>query len=194
MCQSVHKPRQGFTLAELLIALAILGVIATFTIPKVLDASTNSKLTAVAKEAASMISGSYQSYKANATPQAATTAGVLTAYWNYTRVETVDTSVGYPAWEDGLDSCAAAATPCYEIHNGAYVQFNTTNTFGGTNATNALFYNVDPDGDKNGAGVVSFVLYYNGRLSTGHNLDPSFATGGTPITSYDPDPVWMTWN
>lgn len=40
-------PRQpgyfGFTLAELLIALGILGVIATFTIPKILSAQQDSK-------------------------------------------------------------------------------------------------------------------------------------------------------
>ncbi|MBL8031855.1 MAG: prepilin-type N-terminal cleavage/methylation domain-containing protein [Candidatus Doudnabacteria bacterium] len=42
---------KGFTLAELLIALVILGVIATFTIPKVLYANQNTKYNAIAKEA-----------------------------------------------------------------------------------------------------------------------------------------------
>jgi prepilin-type N-terminal cleavage/methylation domain-containing protein len=41
---------KGFTLAELLIALALLGIIASFTIPKVLESSTNAKYKAMAKE------------------------------------------------------------------------------------------------------------------------------------------------
>ena len=40
----------GFTLAELLIALGILGVIATFTIPKILTAQQDSKKWAIFKE------------------------------------------------------------------------------------------------------------------------------------------------
>jgi prepilin-type N-terminal cleavage/methylation domain-containing protein len=41
----------GFTLAELLIALAILGIIATFTIPKVLSSQNNAKRNALFREA-----------------------------------------------------------------------------------------------------------------------------------------------
>jgi len=44
------KYRVGFTLAELLIALAILGIIATFTIPKILSAQAEQKKRAILKE------------------------------------------------------------------------------------------------------------------------------------------------
>ncbi len=44
-----EKPFKGFTLAELLMALAILGVIATFTIPKILGAQQSSSSNAKAK-------------------------------------------------------------------------------------------------------------------------------------------------
>ena len=46
---------KGFTLAEVLLALAILGVIAVFTIPKVLISQQNSKKAAIMKEAISMM-------------------------------------------------------------------------------------------------------------------------------------------
>ena len=49
--------QRGFTLAELLIALGILGVIATFTIPKVLQTNQNAQWQATGKEAIAMISG-----------------------------------------------------------------------------------------------------------------------------------------
>jgi prepilin-type N-terminal cleavage/methylation domain-containing protein len=44
------KKAQGFTLAELLIALALLGVIAAFTIPKLLNATKNQEAQAKIKE------------------------------------------------------------------------------------------------------------------------------------------------
>lgn len=46
----------GFTLAELLISLAILGIIATFTIPKLLMNQRVSAYNASAKESAASIS------------------------------------------------------------------------------------------------------------------------------------------
>ena len=51
----------GFTLSELLIALAILGLIATFTIPKVLTSLGNNSKNSIFKETFSIISQvSYQ--------------------------------------------------------------------------------------------------------------------------------------
>jgi prepilin-type N-terminal cleavage/methylation domain-containing protein len=72
--------RKGFTLAELLIALALLGIIASFTIPKVLESSTNAKYKAMAKEAAGMISGAYQNLKLANGLSANTTTCDLTQY------------------------------------------------------------------------------------------------------------------
>lgn len=50
------KPQKAFTLAELLIALGILGVIATFTIPKVLQSQTDARFKVSAKEAVGVVS------------------------------------------------------------------------------------------------------------------------------------------
>ncbi len=51
-----NKGKIGFTLAELLIALAILGLIAIFTIPKLLNAQSNARNRAIFKEDFSAIS------------------------------------------------------------------------------------------------------------------------------------------
>ena len=51
--RSMRRP--GFTLAELLIALLILGVIATFTIPKVLQSQESSQQKSVFKETISVV-------------------------------------------------------------------------------------------------------------------------------------------
>lgn len=55
MSNKIKCSLYGFTLSELLIALAILGVIATFTIPKILVAQQEQKKLAVMKETISML-------------------------------------------------------------------------------------------------------------------------------------------
>ena len=52
----------GFTLAELLIALVILGIMATFTIPKVLQSQTNEKRIAISKETIALVYGAFHAY------------------------------------------------------------------------------------------------------------------------------------
>ena len=72
--KAMHHDR-GFTLAELLIALAILGVIATFAIPKVLNSQQDGKLNAIGKETAAALSEAYQVYRLNSTVTTACVAG-----------------------------------------------------------------------------------------------------------------------
>lgn len=184
---------KGFTLAELLIALAILGVIATFTIPKVLSSSSSSQNTAIAKEAASIVSGSFAAFDLEGDVSATTTAAQLTPFINYVRVDTSNTN------QSGLAENCVAATPCLMLHNGGTLQYVAAGNFNAdangsiTSGTDAILFNVDPDSDSASAGPVTFVLFSNGRLSTGQHAGTYSATAG--LTAVTTDPTYIaTWN
>jgi prepilin-type N-terminal cleavage/methylation domain-containing protein len=188
----IRRSKKGFTLAELLIALAILGVIATFTIPKILTSSANGQNTAIAKEAASMISAAYSTYTLNNTLTTGTTAGALTQYFNYV---TTDTATSYTAGASG-DSALAPCTAsliCLKLHNGGILQYSTAQNFGGTTSTAAITFALDPDG-LGTRGKIVFVQQYGGRTTT-NGQDASFTTSAAGVTTQATDPSYLTnWN
>ena len=190
--------KKGFTLAELLIALLILGVIATFTIPKVLQSQQNSKKNAAAKEAASMISGAYQAYKQNNTLTSAMKPADLTPYMNYVRIKTtgdIDTYSG----TNNFICTLASQDGCLILHSGGALGLYNY-TFNDTASTNAIPFMFDTntqwDGQVTGETKgVRFVLYYNGRLSTFGTMATNTCDSNSctnPVASRDP--VWLSWN
>lgn len=178
--------KKGFTLAELLISLAILGVIATFTIPKILSSSQSGQNTAVAKEAASMVSGAFSNYSLTSGIAAGTTAGAMTSYMNY--VGTTNTGT--------IGSLDCTKGVCLKLHNGGALEYDTGVTFNGTGAANGIYFNVDPDGSGS-ATAATFIQYANGRLTTYGAAGGAPTQGGTssgmaPITT---DPSYIAnWN
>ncbi len=192
----------GFTLAELLSALAILGVIATFTIPKVLNATQSGQYNAIAKEAGAFVSQAYSAYGMNNTIDENTTFLDLTPYLNYVREDTstlIDRS-----YNDGVPrDCSETNQTCVLLHNGAMFNYQPNIRFGGTNATNAIVFRIDPDAtyDSNPTGpakALTFVLYINGRLTSRNYALPSttYYTGGGPTTigpTSSSDPPWFEW-
>ena len=185
-----QKRFQGFTLAELLITLAILGVIATFTIPKILVAQQNSTNNAIAKEMAGMVVGAYQQYQS----QYSTTSGVgiedLTQFMNYIAF---DTSTLIDAKQNqGTSLCGSGtANYCLKLASGAMLRYGKSSTynFGGTSATNYVWFDVDPDGKvtdgtTNGPGKsIEFCMFYNNRLST-----------RDVVSGTNNDPPWFNWS
>ncbi|MEB3286156.1 MAG: prepilin-type N-terminal cleavage/methylation domain-containing protein [Vampirovibrionales bacterium] len=173
---------KGFTLAELLIALAILGVIATFTIPKVLTAQANSKNNAIAKEAATL-SGAFEAYKMdNPIDPATFYSADLTPYINYVKfyTGTIDDDSGVS------ETCAPGNnwyTHCLVLHNGAILILNDQHD-AAEETPDGIWSALDIDGSYNGEPSLWFVIYMNGRLST----NEVHTNGATP------DPPWFSWN
>ncbi|MEB3286155.1 MAG: type II secretion system protein [Vampirovibrionales bacterium] len=195
---------KGFTLAELLIALAILGVIATFTIPKVLLANQSQQYNALGKEAIGAISEAFQAYKLQNSISASFNPGNVTPYLNYVRVVTNGLLMDHrpPETSWACDS----ASPCYRLHNGGTLQLFTASCFGGTAQNNAVWFGFDPDsqysGTTNGPGkALHIALYANGRITTTVNLrsdtQVDWGCGGSPAPQtpvVNGDPSWFSWN
>lgn len=188
----------GFTLAELLIALAILGVIATFTIPKVIFAQQNQENSAAAKEALAMVAGAYQSYLLSGRASSSTTMGDFTQYMNYVKVETsgvMDDHVGYNASFD----CSTLL--CLRLHSGAVIYPLANNkSFGGTATTNAILIYYDPDGQRANTSSdvagksLAFFVYYNGAITSRAKMKPGTAdSSGTHSAVPTADPSWFSW-
>jgi prepilin-type N-terminal cleavage/methylation domain-containing protein len=193
----------GFTLAELLIALAILGIIATFTIPKVLQSQQDGRYKAIAKEAASAISGAYSAYQLQNTQTATTKAADLLPYMNYV---TLDTASSIDLDQTLTTISCSGTAPCAKLHNGAALMA-TDDCFRGTASTNAVFFILDPDGKvtdgtTNGPGKsLSLVLYSNGRLVSVDGVASStitdwFCNGNSEAEAANPTyiPTWFSWN
>ena len=196
MKQSYPK---GFTLAELLISLGILGVIAAFTLPKILLAQQNNTYNASAKEAAAMISGAYQAYQQTGALSSSTAPDDLTPYMNYLAVDTTSTIDLF--YENTTRDCNTGFN-CLKLHTGGTLLYYVGGSFGGSTSTRAIYFYFDPDGrvtdgTTNGPGKsVVFWLYYNGRITSYSNLLTGTLSGGGPPVNPDPsyDPPWFSWN
>lgn len=188
----------AFTLAELLIALAILGVISTFTIPKVLQSQQDGRYNSIAKEAAAAVSGAYQAYLKDYGPSVNTSFNNLSPYLSYVKMDTAGYLVDYYQTDTSANDCTGTRV-CLFLHNGAVLK-GTSQSFGNSASTNAIRFYVDPDAKYDPTGVgpgksVMFYLYYNGRLSTRGGITPNTCDTGT-CDNPNPtqDPPWFHWN
>lgn len=189
--------KKGFTLAELLISLSVLGVIATFTIPKILQAQQGSTFNAIGKEDASAVSGIYQIYVQNNGYSSGLSLNTLVSNLNYVKVDSTSLIDSYPG-QGSLD--CSSGWKCYRMHNGSIIAFDPGQTFGATDNLAITYFYVDPDGTYSGTTTgsgksVVFFLYYNQRMSTlGNAVAGSHdAFGVTYNPTPSKDPTWLTW-
>lgn len=207
MCR--QKRQSGFTLPELLITLTMLSVIATFTIPKVLNSQQEAKSKAIAKEAAGALSAAFMAYQQVNAISADTSLSDLTPYLNYVKVATngaIDMIYGVT----GSNPCDSSS-PCYVLANGAVIRDpyqktapGTGNRFGSKATTHYIYFDVDPNGvldhsaTTNGPGKsVDFDLYTNGRIVDAAACKPGDTTylGATAYSAWCPgqSPPWFSW-
>lgn len=187
----------GFTLAELLIALAILGEIATFTIPKIISSQQNGSYNAKSKEVAAMFSSAYQLYRLDNTVAATTGVKDLTPYMNYVALDSISSIDDVPGY--GSKSCNSPYL-CLKLHNGGMIQYNTAENFSTLGTSNVINIMFDPDGVYSGSTTgpskgIRFFIFVNGRLTswsgTDSNTRSSESTWNGPFPSRDPS--WFSW-
>lgn len=182
--------RPAFTLAELLIALAILGIIATFAISKVVSAQHNMRRIAVAKEAAASLSQALLLYKMQNGITAATRDEDLIPYLNYAKRDTTSIVDDNPPWV----SLDCASVTCLLLHNGGTLIMQGIN-FGGTTDKHAIAVVFDTDNSYSGlpqGDALAIFLYTDGKVRTDENIEPDTIIGwGARPPGVDPG--WFHW-
>jgi prepilin-type N-terminal cleavage/methylation domain-containing protein len=195
----------GFSLAEILIAMAIMGVLTAMTVPAILNSnnSANDKNNATLKDGASAVLTAYEQYRLSHTSVPSTMSmSDLTPYLNYVKVDTTSTIDS----EQGGTSltCTDVNVECLLLHNGGIVFDEKWNVqFGGTSDTNAIYFLFDPDGvysnTTNGPGKSTRLqLYRDGKITTiGTARSNSVTYQWGSWYTYDAmpamDPPWVTW-
>jgi len=167
----------AFTLAELLIALAILAEIATFTIPKIISAQQNGQNKAIGKETMGMLSEAVQKAKLATDASTAIPVSSLTQYMNYVKVDTTSLVDSTP--NDGTASYSCASYTCIKLHNGSILIMSGSIT-GSTGLYSCI---LDTNGYKGQLESLGIVILGTGRLMTYDDY----------LGSTNRNPSWFSW-
>jgi prepilin-type N-terminal cleavage/methylation domain-containing protein len=172
-----NRSLQGFTLSELLVSLAVLGLIAAFAIPKVLTAVGTSSARAIGGELIATVSQAYEALRSdrNGSLSRSTKGADLVGKMNY------------------KTSVTATGVVTVTFPNGGTIQYKPTDDFSdGTKGV--IGFNIDPDGGTTSTsqyGPASVYIANDGRFwlaysDYGPNFAQVAATDLTPATSGTP--------
>lgn len=205
----LKKDVSGFTIVELLIALTIMGAIAAFTIPKVVNGINSNDYKYRVQMAAAMISTAYNKAQMDNAITITTKPSDLTPYMSYVKYSTTG-SIDSNYNMTGSYSCSTTY-PCVTLHNGTVIRFYDPDPFGSlTTPSYAIIFQVDADGVLTSSGTTdgpskSTELYLyatNGRVVDRSIIDnktycgasggDATCTSGRAPGNYTP--TWFSWD
>ncbi|XVJ51883.1 MAG: prepilin-type N-terminal cleavage/methylation domain-containing protein [Vampirovibrio sp.] len=182
-----NRSLQAFTLAELLVSLSVLGLVAAFAIPKVLISVSDQSTKAAGREAFAMINDAFMAYKAEQggiVDSGATTVD-LVKYMNYKQALSALTT---PTLNAGLTAVngVTAPTSAIQLLNGLVVGYLAADTMTDNTSVvgkGTLGFDIDPDG-PGAAAPITIYLGSDGRAfaAYGYELGTS-GTTANPLTA-----------
>jgi prepilin-type N-terminal cleavage/methylation domain-containing protein len=191
--------RKGFTLSELLVSLGILAVIAVFAIPKVLQNQQDKTYNSISKENIAAVSNALELMRGNGTLSPQTTFSDLTPYLNYVAVDSISIINNRAAGV--LPNLNCSASSCLRLHNGAIIIYNQNLCFAGSAPTNAITWQIDPNGREDAVKGLRVFIYYNGKIRTDSTIEANTQFQGncgggvtTLAGPTPPDPDWFSWD
>jgi prepilin-type N-terminal cleavage/methylation domain-containing protein len=175
------KFKQGFTMSELLIGLGILGLIAAFSVPKLLNVSNAALANAKVHKAAQAVVNGLEKWTQENGRSASTTPANIMNVVQHNGLITDGRSVDWtPGTSDDFtcvtNPAADHESSCYQMPDGSVLFFilhwsSADFTSFGTSPENSLYFGVDPDGivtedtsRSSTSNTTAFYLSFNGRL------------------------------
>lgn len=202
MCN--HRQQNGFTLAEVLISLALVGTLAAMMYPMLINNVAEERLLQNCKEGAAQVALAYVKFQKDASIGPTTTTDAIFAAGmdNYVRRFPDPNAPGASGSNlavqvqtgGGVQTIPCdAGSPCYVLQSGAILQYDADANFNGsTPNVNGIRFIVDPDGNDVQIGS-SFIMFANGRITTEANAPGAILSNDNRVTGIA-DPAYLaTW-
>lgn len=195
--------KHGFSLAEILITLVILGVVAAFSISKTFTPLGKNTVNSKANQMMLRLAAAHQAYKMEGKLVSNTHFTDLIPYFNYVKIDS-STVIDELYTSSASRTCGSGSWYCLVFHDGSMLMYNDGQKFGGPGSGIYLYY--DPDGKRtdsttNSAGKsLQFWITYDGRVRTSNTIDNPIVVdwdvAGYPVNDgpWNLDPPWLVVN